>query len=171
VAPLYDFVCRTNGTWVVTSPRARNGAYNCGRLEMLFRLAESSVLIRFLGRSFSLAVNVEGLRFLRGLRATNELTLTASSDRFCGHDFVPSRWKITSVDRGLHNNTSLPLRSSVRDLPQVLQRRAPDSHPGPELDHVELVLFCADLCRAFDRGMSGKKPGEPNGPVYGAVNY
>ena len=39
-----------------------------------------------------------------------------------------------------------------------------------ELDCVELGLFCADICRALDRGTIGKKPDELSQPAYGAIN-
>jgi hypothetical protein len=37
-------------------------------------------------------------------------------------------------------------------------------------DYVELGLFCADVCRALDRGISGKKLDELSQPVYDATN-
>jgi hypothetical protein len=37
------------------------------------------------------------------------------------------------------------------------------------LDYVRLGLFCADVCRALDRGMSGKKPDGFSQPVYDAT--
>ena len=54
VAPLKDLVCKTNGTWFVTSPRARNGAKSRGSFADL-DFAES-VLMRFRGggEAFSL---------------------------------------------------------------------------------------------------------------------
>ena len=39
-----------------------------------------------------------------------------------------------------------------------------------ELDYVELGLFCADVCRVLDQGTNGKKPGELNQSVYGAIS-
>ena len=39
-----------------------------------------------------------------------------------------------------------------------------------ELDHVELGLFCADICRALDKATNGKKPDELGQPVYDAIN-
>jgi hypothetical protein len=38
------------------------------------------------------------------------------------------------------------------------------------LDYVELGLSCADVCRALDRGIKGKKPTEPSQSVYDAIN-
>jgi len=37
-------------------------------------------------------------------------------------------------------------------------------------DHVELGLFCADICRVLDQGTNGKKPDELGQSVYGAIN-
>jgi len=39
-----------------------------------------------------------------------------------------------------------------------------------ELDHVELGLFCAGVCRALDQGTNGKKPDELGQSVYDAIN-
>ena len=39
-----------------------------------------------------------------------------------------------------------------------------------EPDYVELGLLCTDVCRALDRGTSGKKTDELGQPVYGAVS-
>jgi hypothetical protein len=39
-----------------------------------------------------------------------------------------------------------------------------------ELDCVELGLFCADICQALDRGITGKNPSELSQPVYDAIN-
>lgn len=39
-----------------------------------------------------------------------------------------------------------------------------------DLDYVELGLFCAGVCRALDRGTSGKKPDELSQSVYDAIN-
>ena len=39
-----------------------------------------------------------------------------------------------------------------------------------ELDHVELGLFCADVCQALGRGINGKKPKELSQPVYDAMS-
>ena len=38
------------------------------------------------------------------------------------------------------------------------------------LDYVELGLFCADICRALDRGMNGKKLDDLGWPVCDAIN-
>ena len=38
------------------------------------------------------------------------------------------------------------------------------------LDYVELGLFCADICRALDRGMNGKRLEDLNQPVCDAIN-
>jgi hypothetical protein len=39
-----------------------------------------------------------------------------------------------------------------------------------ELDYVELGLNCADICRALDRGMNGKKLGDLSRSVCQAIN-
>jgi len=39
-----------------------------------------------------------------------------------------------------------------------------------ELDYVELGLFCADICRALDRGMNGKKLDDFSQSVCDAIN-
>ena len=39
-----------------------------------------------------------------------------------------------------------------------------------EVHYVELGLFCADVCRALDRGTSGKKTGELTQSVFGAMD-
>jgi len=39
-----------------------------------------------------------------------------------------------------------------------------------KLDYVELGLFCADICRALDRGMDGKKLDGLNQSVRDAIN-
>ena len=39
-----------------------------------------------------------------------------------------------------------------------------------ELDHVELGLFCADICQTLGRGTNGRRPGELNQTVYEAIN-
>jgi hypothetical protein len=39
-----------------------------------------------------------------------------------------------------------------------------------KLDCVELVLFCADICRTLGRGTKGKRPDELNQSVYDAIN-
>ena len=39
-----------------------------------------------------------------------------------------------------------------------------------ELDYVELGLSCADICRALDRGMSGKKLDDLSQSVCDAIN-
>jgi hypothetical protein len=39
-----------------------------------------------------------------------------------------------------------------------------------ELDYVELGLSCADICRALDRGMNGKKLGDLSQSVCEAIN-
>ena len=38
------------------------------------------------------------------------------------------------------------------------------------LDYVELGLFCADICRALDRGMNGKKLDDLNQSVRDAIS-
>ena len=38
------------------------------------------------------------------------------------------------------------------------------------LDYVELGLFCADICKALDRGMNGKKLGDLSQSVCDAIN-
>ena len=35
---------------------------------------------------------------------------------------------------------------------------------------VELGLSCADICRALDRGVAGKKPEELSRPVHDTIN-
>ena len=39
-----------------------------------------------------------------------------------------------------------------------------------KLDYVELGLNCANICRALDRGMSGRKLNELNQSVADAIN-
>jgi len=39
-----------------------------------------------------------------------------------------------------------------------------------ELDYVELGLSCADICRALDRGMDGKKLADLSQSVCDAIN-
>jgi len=39
-----------------------------------------------------------------------------------------------------------------------------------EADYVELGLSCADICRALERGMNGKKLNDLNKSVCDAVN-
>jgi len=39
-----------------------------------------------------------------------------------------------------------------------------------ELDYVELGLFCADICRALDRGMNGKKLDDLSQSVCDAIS-
>ena len=39
-----------------------------------------------------------------------------------------------------------------------------------EVDCVELGLLCAEICRALDRGMNGKKPNELSQSVHDAMN-
>ena len=39
-----------------------------------------------------------------------------------------------------------------------------------EQDYVELGLFCADICRALDRGMNGKKLDDLSNSVCDAIN-
>ena len=39
-----------------------------------------------------------------------------------------------------------------------------------ELDYVDLGLFCADICRALDRGMNGKKLKDLSQSVCDAIN-
>jgi len=39
-----------------------------------------------------------------------------------------------------------------------------------EVDYVELGLSCADICRALDRGMNGKKLNDLSQSVCDAIN-
>jgi hypothetical protein len=39
-----------------------------------------------------------------------------------------------------------------------------------ELDYVELGLNCADICRALDRGMNGKRLDDLSQSMYEAIN-
>ena len=39
-----------------------------------------------------------------------------------------------------------------------------------KLDYVELGLFCADICRALDRGMGGKQLDDLSRSVCDAIN-
>ena len=39
-----------------------------------------------------------------------------------------------------------------------------------ELDYVELGLLCADICKALDRGMNGKKLDDLSQSVCDAIN-
>ena len=39
-----------------------------------------------------------------------------------------------------------------------------------ELEYVELGLFCADICKALERGMSRKKLGDLSQSVCDAIN-
>ena len=39
-----------------------------------------------------------------------------------------------------------------------------------ELEYVELGLYCANVCRALDRGMNGKKLDELSQSVYDGIN-
>ena len=39
-----------------------------------------------------------------------------------------------------------------------------------EIEYVELGLACADVCRALDRGMNGKKLDDLSRPVREAIN-
>ena len=39
-----------------------------------------------------------------------------------------------------------------------------------ELEYVELGLFCADICRALDRGMGGKQLEDLSKSVCDAIN-
>jgi len=39
-----------------------------------------------------------------------------------------------------------------------------------KLEYVELGLVCADICRALDRGMDGKKPDDLNQSACDAIN-
>ena len=39
-----------------------------------------------------------------------------------------------------------------------------------ELEYVELGLFCADICRALERGLDGKKLGDLSQSVCDAIN-
>ena len=39
-----------------------------------------------------------------------------------------------------------------------------------ELEYVELGLFCADICRALERGMDGKKLSDLSQSVCDAIN-
>ena len=38
-----------------------------------------------------------------------------------------------------------------------------------EIDYVELGLACADVCRALDRGMNGRRVDELSQPVFEAI--
>ena len=40
-----------------------------------------------------------------------------------------------------------------------------------EKDYVELGLSCAGVCRALDRGSSGRRLGKLNQNVLGAIEY
>jgi hypothetical protein len=37
-------------------------------------------------------------------------------------------------------------------------------------DYVGLGLSCADVCRALDRGINGRKPNDPSQSVYDAID-
>ena len=39
-----------------------------------------------------------------------------------------------------------------------------------QLEYVELGLFCADICRALERGMDGKMLGDLSQSVCDAIN-
>ena len=39
-----------------------------------------------------------------------------------------------------------------------------------EVDYVELGLSCADICKALERGMNGKKPEDLGQSVCDAIN-
>ena len=39
-----------------------------------------------------------------------------------------------------------------------------------ELDLVELGLYCADICKALDRGLNGKKLGDLSQSMCDAIN-
>ena len=39
-----------------------------------------------------------------------------------------------------------------------------------ELDYVELGLYCANVCRVLDRGMSGKRLDELSQSAYDVIN-
>ena len=39
-----------------------------------------------------------------------------------------------------------------------------------EADYVDVGLFCADICRALDRGMNGKKLDDLSRSVCDAIN-
>ena len=39
-----------------------------------------------------------------------------------------------------------------------------------EQEYVDLGLFCADICRALERGMNGKKLGDLSQSVCDAIN-
>ena len=39
-----------------------------------------------------------------------------------------------------------------------------------EQDYVELGLSCADICKAFDRGVNGKKPSDLSRSVCDAID-
>ena len=39
-----------------------------------------------------------------------------------------------------------------------------------QLEYVELGLFCADICRALEQGMNGKKLSDLSQSVCGAIN-
>ena len=40
---------------------------------------------------------------------------------------------------------------------------------APEQDYVDIGLFCADVCRTLDRGLSGRHLNELSRPVRGAI--
>ena len=40
-----------------------------------------------------------------------------------------------------------------------------------ENDYVELGLSCADVCRALDRGLDGRRLGKLNQSVLGAIEH
>ena len=64
--------------------------------------------------------------------------------------------------------TMIRVRLLFRDgIPRLTRRQ--DSMVN-ELDYVELGLFCADICRALDRGMGGKKLDDVSRSVCDAIN-
>ena len=48
--------------------------------------------------------------------------------------------------------------------------RFPQGSMVNEQDYVELGLNCADICKALDRGMNGKKVDELSQPLCEAIN-
>ena len=48
--------------------------------------------------------------------------------------------------------------------------RIPQDTMANELDYVELGLSCAEICKALDREMSGRRLDELSQPVCDAIN-
>lgn len=91
-------------------------------------MVESSALIRFLGRSFVLADDIQGLGVSRHIRGINELTLINSRESFRGHNPGPGKWKNPDakendeVDHGLHKHAPAscpPMHITMRRLPSA----------------------------------------------------